>query len=89
MGDDEAEAALLKLRTYKGLENVERADLHKILIHDDRATDGERKCYIAPSAIWHTDSPFGHSTFGHIAYDVATSNLVYLKDFWHMDLPGI
>ncbi|KAH9992533.1 hypothetical protein BJV74DRAFT_771667, partial [Russula compacta] len=89
VGDDEAEAALSKLRTYKGLENVQRFDLHKILVHDDHATDGELKCYITPSAIWHTDSLFGRSTFGYIAYDVASSNLVYLKDFWRTDLPGI
>ncbi|KAH9992537.1 hypothetical protein BJV74DRAFT_884660 [Russula compacta] len=89
VGDDEAEAALSKLRTYKGLENVQRSDLHKILVHDDHATDGELRCYVTPSAIWHTDSLFGRSTFGYIAYDVATSNLVYLKDFWRTDLPGI
>jgi hypothetical protein len=89
VGDDEAEAALPKLRAYKGLDNIKTADLHKILVHDDHATDGELKCYIAPSAIWHTDSLFGRSTFGYIAYNVATSNLVYLKDFWRTDLPGI
>ena len=89
VGDNEAEAALLKLRTYKGLENIQRSDLHKILIHDNCATDGELRCYITLSVIWHTDSLFGCSTFGYITYDVASLNLVYLKDFWHMDLPGI
>ena len=89
VGDDEAEAALLKLKTFKRFKNVQRSDLHKILVHDDCATDGELRCYITLSVIWHTNSLFSCSTFGYIAYDVATLNLVYLKDFWHMDLPGI
>lgn len=87
--DDEAEAALPKLRTYKGLEDVQSTDLHKFLVHDDRAADGQLSCYITPSAIWHTESLFGRSTFGYVAFDVATSKLVYLKDFWRTDLPGI
>ena len=87
--DDEVGAALSKLKTYKGLEDVQKSALRQILVHDDRATDGELKCYITPSATWHTESPFGRSTFGYIDYDVTTSKLVYLKDFWRTDLPGI
>jgi Fungal protein kinase len=87
--DDEAEAALSKLRTYKSLENVVRTDLYKLLVHDDIATDEPPRSYITPSAIWATDALFGRSTFGYIAYDVANTNLVYLKDFWRTDHPGI
>jgi len=87
--DDEAEAALSKLRTYKGLENVQTGDLHKIHVHDDHAFDNQLRYYITPSAVWYTDALFGRSTFGYIAYDVATSKLVYLKDFWRTDLLGI
>ena len=87
--DDEAEAALSKLRTYKGLENVQTKDLHKILVHDDHVFDDQPRYYITPSAVWYTDALFGRSTFGYIAYDIATSKLVYLKDFWRTDLPGI
>ncbi|KAI0302838.1 hypothetical protein B0F90DRAFT_174157 [Multifurca ochricompacta] len=32
---------------------------------------------------------FGRSTFGYIAYDIASTNSVYLKEFWRTDLPGI
>jgi Fungal protein kinase len=87
--DDEAEVALSKLRTYKGLENIETTDLHKILVHDDHAFDGQLRYYITPSAVWYTEALFGRSTFGYIAYDVATSKLVYLKDFWRTTLPRI
>ena len=89
--DDEAKAALSKLRTYKGWEKgeIELAGLYRFLVHDDRATDGQLRSYITPGAIWDTDTLFGRSTFGYIAYDVATSKLVYLKDFWRTDLPRI
>ncbi len=87
--DDEAKAGLSKLRTYKGREKLELADLKRFLVHDDRATDGQLRSYITPGAIWDTDGLFGRSTFGYIAYDIATSRLVYLKDFWRTDLPRI
>ncbi|KAH9954087.1 hypothetical protein BC827DRAFT_1244831 [Russula dissimulans] len=87
--DDEAEVALSKLRTYKGLENIKTTDLHKILVHDDHVFDGQLRYYITPSAVWYTEALFGRSTFGYIAYDVATSRLVYLKDFWRTTLPRI
>src|SRR6266567_1794280 len=87
--DDEAKAALSKLRTYKGWEKLESENLRKILVHDDCATDGQLRSYITPGAIWDTNALFGRCTFGYIAYDVATSKLVYLKDFWRTDLPRI
>jgi Fungal protein kinase len=90
--DDEAKAALSNLRTYEGWkkgENLETANLYRILVHDDRTTDGQLRSYITPGAIWDTNALFGRCTFGYIAYDVATSKLVYLKDFWRTDLPGI
>ncbi|KAH9017104.1 hypothetical protein EDB83DRAFT_2271270, partial [Lactarius deliciosus] len=89
VADDEAEAALPKLRTYQGLENVAKADLHKFLVRDDHTLNGQIKYYIAPSAVWDSESLFGRSTFGYIAYDPETTNLVYLKDFWRTDRDGI
>ncbi|KAH8998184.1 hypothetical protein EDB92DRAFT_1337114 [Lactarius akahatsu] len=89
VADDEAEAALSKLRTYQGLENVAKADLHKFLVRDDHTLDGQIKYFIAPSAVWDSESLFGRSTFGYIAYDPETTNLVYLKDFWRTDCDGI
>ena len=87
--DDEAEAALSKLKTYKGLEDVDRTHLHKFLVHNDLATDEPPRSYITPSSIWPTEALFGRSTFGYIAYDVESTNLVYIKDFWRTDCPGI
>ncbi|KAH9000869.1 hypothetical protein EDB86DRAFT_3242278 [Lactarius hatsudake] len=87
--DDEAEAALSKLRTYQGSENVAKADLHKFLVRDDHTPSGQIKYYIAPSAVWDSESLFGRSTFGYIAYNPDTMNLVYLKDFWRTDRDGI
>ncbi|KAH9020339.1 hypothetical protein EDB84DRAFT_1678942 [Lactarius hengduanensis] len=76
VADDEAEEALSKLRTYQGLENVAKADLHKFLVRDDHILNGQVKYYIAPSAVWDSESLFGRSTFGYIAYDPETTNLV-------------
>ncbi|KAI0296734.1 hypothetical protein B0F90DRAFT_1636043, partial [Multifurca ochricompacta] len=45
--------------------------------------------YITPNAVWHMGGLFGRSTFAYIAFDVESTNLVYLKDFWQTDLPGI
>ena len=87
--DDEAEEALLKLRKYKGLERVQRADIYKFYVHDDCTSDRQPRSYISPGPVWHTDALFGRCTFGYIAYDVAGSRLVYLKDFWRPDLPDI
>ncbi|KAH9051973.1 hypothetical protein EDB87DRAFT_1581999 [Lactarius vividus] len=87
--EDEAEAALSKLRTYQGLENVAKADLHKFLVRDDHTLNGQIKYYIAPSAVWDSEAHLGRSTFGYIAYDLETTNLVYLKDFWCTDCDGI
>ncbi|KAI0295342.1 hypothetical protein B0F90DRAFT_1927599, partial [Multifurca ochricompacta] len=87
--DDEAEAAICKLKTYEGLEKVRKADLHKLLVRDDHAIDGELRSFITPGAVWYTESLFGRSTFGYIAYEVASANLVYVKDFWRTNLPSI
>ncbi|KAH9017119.1 hypothetical protein EDB83DRAFT_2679871 [Lactarius deliciosus] len=89
VADDEAEAALPRLRTYEGLENVAKADLHKFLVRDDHTLNGQIKYFIAPSAVWDSESLFGRSTFGYIAYDPETTNLVYLKDFWRTERDGI
>ena len=90
--DEEAKAALSKLRTYEGWEDGEKlkiTNLYRFLVRDDYATDGELRSYITPGAVWDTNALFGRCTFGYIAYDVATSKLVYLKDFWRTDLPRI
>jgi hypothetical protein len=90
--DEEAKVALSKLRAYEGWEDGEKlkvTNLYRFLVRDDRATDGQLRSYITPGAIWDTDELFGRCTFGYIAYDVATSKLVYLKDFWRTDLPRI
>ncbi|KAI0297805.1 hypothetical protein B0F90DRAFT_1819123 [Multifurca ochricompacta] len=85
--DDDAEVALSKLKTYQGLGSITKTDLHKFLVRDD--INGELRSYITPGAVWFTEALFGRSTFGYIAYDVTTTNLVYLKDFWRTDIPGI
>ena len=85
---DEADTALLKLKTYPGFEDVKVEDLHKFLVRDDCTSKGRIKYYITPRAIWDSETLFGRSTMGYIAYDVETTNLVYLKDFWRTDLPG-
>ncbi|KAH9175114.1 hypothetical protein EDB89DRAFT_1848107, partial [Lactarius sanguifluus] len=77
VADDEA--------TYRGLENVAKADLHKFLVRDDRTSNGRIEYYI-PSPIWESEALFGHTTFG---YDPETTNMAYLKDFWRTDHHGI
>ncbi|KAH9051970.1 hypothetical protein EDB87DRAFT_1570865 [Lactarius vividus] len=83
--EDEAKAALSKLRTYQGL----KEHLHKFLVRNDHTLNGQIKYYIAPSAVWDSKALFGCSTFGYITYDLETMNLVYLKDFWCTDCDGI
>ena len=87
--NDEAELALSKLRTYPKFENVQKENLHMILVWDDRSlNDGPRR-YITPSAKWATTALVGRATFGYIAFDVEIGELVYLKDFWRVDHPEI
>jgi Fungal protein kinase len=87
--DNEAVMALPKLRTYPKFENVQRDNLHRILVWDDRAPNEEPRRYITPSAKWATEALIGRATFGYIAYEVESGNLVYLKDFWRVDHPEI
>ena len=90
--DEEAKAALLKLRTYEGWEDGEKlkiTNLYRFLVCDNYATNGELRSYITPRAVWNTDALFGQCTFGYIAYDITMLTLVYLKDFWHTNLPRI
>ncbi|KAI0296733.1 hypothetical protein B0F90DRAFT_1014957 [Multifurca ochricompacta] len=87
--DEEAEVALSKLKTYRGLEKIKKADLHKILVRDDRAADGELRHYIAPCAVWCSGALIGRSTSGYIAYDITSTELVYIKDYWRNDFPRI
>ncbi|KAI9450856.1 hypothetical protein F5148DRAFT_1290488 [Russula earlei] len=60
-----------------------------ILINDDHATDGQLKPYITWKPIWETKTLFGQSTFRYICHDIEQNELVYLKDYWHTDFPGI
>ncbi|KAI9507350.1 hypothetical protein F5148DRAFT_1285325 [Russula earlei] len=86
--NDEATAAISKLNEYEGLmiKKVKPKDLCKFLVHDDRAADGQQlKFYITAGPIWHMETLFGCSTFGYITYDVESSKLVYLKDFWRIN----
>jgi len=87
--DDEAELALPKLRTYPKFENVRKGHLHRILVWDDRSPDDGPRRYITPSAKWATETLIGRATFGYIAFDVERGELVYLKDFWRVDHPGV
>src|SRR6266404_3217536 len=90
VSDHEAKAALPKLLTYPGLEKLKKKeDLHKFLVRDDGTPEGRVKYYITAGPIWDSQSLFGRSTLGYIGYDMETTNLVYLKDFWRTDLPGI
>ena len=89
VADDEAKAALPRLRNYPGLEKLEEKHLHKFLVRDDGTPKGRVKYYITSCVIWDSESLFGRSTVGYIGYDMETTNLVYLKDFWRTDLPGI
>jgi len=88
-GDDEAEVALPKLRTYPKFENLKGEHLHQILAWNDCAPPEGPRRYITPSCRWATDALIGRATFGYIAYDVENGNLVYLKDFWRVDHPEI
>jgi hypothetical protein len=87
--DDEAEAALPKLRDHFKVRTLDKEHLHNILAWDDRGLDNKPRSYITPSAKWVTDALIGRATFGYIAYDVESRILVYLKDFWRVDHPEI
>ena len=85
--NDEAEAALPKLRTYPTFENVRTGHLRRVLVWDDLSPDDRPRRYIAPRAKWVTDALIGRATFSYIAFDVKRGDLVYLKDFWRFDHP--
>jgi Fungal protein kinase len=87
--DDEAMMALPKLRTYPKFESVQKDHLHRILVWDDRTPDEKPRRYITPSAKWATEALIGRATYGYIAYEVESGNLVYLKDFWRVDHPEV
>jgi hypothetical protein len=74
---------------YTTTEKLKITDLYRFLVHDDHVTDGQLRSYITPGAVWDTNALFSRCTFEYIAYNIITSKLVYLKDFWHTDLPEI
>ncbi|KAI0273357.1 hypothetical protein BC834DRAFT_1030174 [Gloeopeniophorella convolvens] len=88
--EDEIARALPKLRTREGYEDLRGDNFSKFLVQDDVIHDEEPRYYIASTeAAWTTNALVGRATFGYLAYDLATGGLVYLKDFWRLDLPDI
>ncbi|KAI9448614.1 hypothetical protein F5148DRAFT_1292230 [Russula earlei] len=77
------------LAVYMDVKKIEVEDLRQILINDDHATDRQLKPYIIWKPIWETKTLFGRLTFGFVCHDVEQNKLVYLKDYWHTDFPGI
>jgi hypothetical protein len=77
------------LRTHLKFENVRKKDLHRILVWDDRSLDDGPRRYITPGPKCASDSLFGRATFGYVAYDTSSGDLVYLKDFWRVDHPSV
>ncbi|KAI9507089.1 hypothetical protein F5148DRAFT_1285638 [Russula earlei] len=77
------------LVVYMDVEKIEVEDLHQILVNDDHATDGQPKPYITWKPIWEMKTLFGQSTFRYICHNVKQNELVYLKDYWHTNFPGI
>ncbi|KAI9461540.1 hypothetical protein F5148DRAFT_1286629 [Russula earlei] len=71
------------------VEKVEVEDLHQILVNDDHATDGQPKPYITWKPIWEMKTLFGQLMFRYICHNIEQNELVYLKDYWHTDFPGI
>ncbi|KAI9429124.1 hypothetical protein F5148DRAFT_1155257 [Russula earlei] len=63
------------LAEYMDIDKIEVEDLCQILINDDHAMDGQPKPYITWKPIWRR-KPF-------------LNELVYLKDYWHTNFPGI
>ncbi|KAI9449269.1 hypothetical protein F5148DRAFT_1153190 [Russula earlei] len=87
--DEGVGAAQSMLAVYKGVKKVEVEDLHQTLVNDDHATDGQPKPYITLMPIWETKTLFGWSFFGYVCHDIKWNELVYLKDYWHTNFPGI
>ncbi|KAI9507389.1 hypothetical protein F5148DRAFT_981486, partial [Russula earlei] len=81
--------AQFTLAVYMDIEKIEVEDLCQILVNDDHATDGQPKPYIIWKPIWETKTLFGWSTFGFVGHDVERNKLVYLKDYWRTNFPGI
>ncbi|KAI0265150.1 hypothetical protein BC834DRAFT_880302, partial [Gloeopeniophorella convolvens] len=87
--ESEAEEALPFLRRHPGMEQTDAGDLYKILVPDDDNSQVEPRFYITPRAIWRTEFLTGRAAFGYIAYDPKKRQLIYLKDFWRVDDPGM
>ncbi|KAI9463812.1 hypothetical protein F5148DRAFT_982325 [Russula earlei] len=51
--------------------------------------DGQPKPYITWKPIWETKTLFGWSTFGYVCHNIEWNELVYFKDYWRTDFPGI
>ncbi|KAI0319061.1 hypothetical protein OF83DRAFT_1241157 [Amylostereum chailletii] len=50
---------------------------------------GEERLYVVADSQWHSRSLAGRATFGYVAVDVSTGSVVYLKDTWRIDEPGM
>lgn len=79
LDDNEAEAALSRLRTYCNVEGVTRDELRKFLVRDDFATDNQTRFFVAPHKISDHDSPLGRSSYRSIVYDATTTPLCTRK----------
>ncbi|KAI9461158.1 hypothetical protein F5148DRAFT_983140, partial [Russula earlei] len=77
------------LVVYMDVKKIEVEDLCQILINDNHATDRQPKPYITWKPIWETKTLFGRSMFGFVCHDVEQNELVYLKDYWRTNFPGI
>lgn len=77
----------------KGRSLANPAD-HRYLCHKLTVTDTQpegnpsTRHFITQKALSDPLSPFGRSTHGYIAMDLATKNLVFLKDYWAFDDGG-
>ncbi|KAI0273497.1 hypothetical protein BC834DRAFT_799544, partial [Gloeopeniophorella convolvens] len=88
--EDETARALPVLQDRLKLQDLKPDMIYSnIFVQDDCARDEEPRAYIGLKATWTTDALVGRATFGYVAFGTLTGDLVYLTDFWRLDLPGI
>jgi len=73
-------------RCTLGLTYKPDVPLHKLAVIP---LDKDPLYFITPPPILALYAPPGHATCGFKAYDIATSQVVFLKDSWRIVLPGI
>jgi len=62
-----------------------RCDLKKFIVE----RGGNPGYYIARSPEYASRSPFGRATHPFPAYDLGSGTVVFLKDYWRIDAPGM